>query len=287
MTSPAQKKDWSAAQYLKFGNERTRPVHDLLRRVTPHLSTPTPRIYDLGCGPGNSTQVLLDAFPGARATGIDSSADMLRQAREDARLTAAGAEFEAGDVGTWRAPAGQKVDLLFSNAVFHWLRSGARIPALAKLFKELQSGAVLAIQVPDNYDAPSHTLMRTTALLPGKPWSSHFVDAQVGNLEDQARPDLDPIERPEAFYDALAPLAASVDIWRTEYYHVLSDAGAIVEWVKGTGLQPYLQRMGDDEGAKTAFLSEYEERLKGEYKELVDGKVLLGYPRLFLVAVRK
>lgn len=279
MAAQSKKPDWSATQYLKFGNERTRAVHDLLAQARPHVQKDTPRIYDLGCGPGNSTSALLDAFPGARATGMDSSPDML--AKASAALPTA--EFVQGDLATFETPG---ADVLFSNAVFHWLRSPQRIPTLVRFFQGLRTGGVLAIQVPDNYHAPSHRLMRETASTAGAAWSSFFADSNIGDVSDARRPDLDPIEAPGEFYDSLSPFAQSVNVWRTEYYHVLADAGAIVEWVKGTGLQPYLHRIGD-EGAKKAFLEEYERRLAEAYPGLKDGKVLLGYPRLFVVAVRK
>ncbi|KAL5410331.1 hypothetical protein PMIN03_005511 [Paraphaeosphaeria minitans] len=279
MASQPKKPDWSATQYLKFGNERTRPAHDLISQVRAHVQTSTPRIYDLGCGPGNSTSALLAAFPGAQATGMDSSPDMLSKA--SAALP--DAHFVHGDLATFETPA---ADVLFSNAVFQWLRSPQRIPTLVRFLAGLKSGAVLAVQVPDNYAAPSHALMRDVASAPGAAWSAFFADCTVGEVGDARRPDLDPIEAPRTFYEALMPYARSVDIWRTEYQHVLEGAGAIVEWVKGTGLQPYLQRIGD-EGAKKAFLEEYERRLAEAYPVLKDGKVLLGYPRLFVLAVRK
>jgi trans-aconitate 2-methyltransferase len=277
------KKDWSAAQYLKFGNERTRPVYDLVSQVIPHMpTTSSPRIYDLGCGPGNSTKVLCDAFPGSRVTGMDSSPDMLRRANTEFSGTS-NVDFVSGDVSNFSVDP--DTNLIFSNAVFHWLRCPARIPALVRLFESLAPGGILAIQVPDNYHERSHTLMRTTASLPSQPWSASFSDTNIGDINDASRPDLDPIEPPADFYNALLPHAQSVNIWRTKYHHVLKDAGAIVEWVKGTGLQPYLNKIGDED-AKAAFLKEYERGLKEAYPELRDGKVLLGYPRLFVVAVR-
>ncbi|KAF2026100.1 S-adenosyl-L-methionine-dependent methyltransferase [Setomelanomma holmii] len=288
MTSTTKKeKDWSATQYLKFGNERTRAVYDLISQVAPHLAhKQTPRIYDLGCGPGNSTKVLLDAFPNARITGMDSSPDMLSKARST--FTDQGkVDFEQGDLSTFQVPEAERADLIFSNAVFHWLRSPTRIPVLAKLFiTALKSGGVMAIQVPDNYLEPSHSLMRETASLPEKSWSPAFSSTRIGDMADLDRPDLDPIEPPSRFYNALTPYSSSINIWRTAYQHVLKDAGAIVEWVKGTGLQPYLNRI-EDEGSKSEFLQEYERRLKGSYRELGDGNVLLGYPRLFVVVVKK
>jgi trans-aconitate 2-methyltransferase len=225
--------------------------------------------------------VLQDAFPGAEITGMDSSADMLTKAR----ASLPGVDFVSGDVSTYQPD--KEADLVFSNAVFHWLRHAQRIPTLAKLFTGLESGGVLAIQMPANYHEHSHIQMRVVASLPDRPWSRYFSQTRIGDLADTSRPDLDPVEDPGRYYDALSAHAASVDIWSTKYMHVLSDAGAIVEWVKGTGLQPYLNAMGEDEGAKEAFLGVYEECLREKYPVLVDGKVLLGYPRLFVVAVRK
>ncbi|KAF2465061.1 S-adenosyl-L-methionine-dependent methyltransferase [Lindgomyces ingoldianus] len=294
-TPSAKKQDWSASQYLKFHTERTRPVYDLISQIHPLITTPNPRIYDLGCGPGNSTKALIDAFPGARVTGMDSSQDML----EKARLSLPDVEFTQGDVGNFTPTGGDEeggkgVDVLFSNAVFHWLRSSVRLPTLTRLLQSLPKGGVLAFQVPDNYTQPSHALMRSTALLPGKPWSPYFQSANIGSLSSHTRPDLDPIESPSTIYNTLVPHASSVIIWRTEYLHVLDDAGKIVEWVKGTGLQPFLHRMpesGDSgdrgRGVREAFLKEYERRLEEVYTRLEDGRVLLGYPRLFVVAVRK
>lgn len=210
---------------------------------------------------------------------MDSSPDMLAKAR--AALPAA--TFVQADLASFEAPG---ADVLFSNAVFHWLRRRARLPALARFFDGLKPGGVLAFQMPDNYHEPSHALMRETALMRDAEWASFFADTRIGDSSDGERPDLDPLETPGEFYDAFAPGAQSVNVWRTEYQHVLKDARAIVEWVKGTGLQPYLQRIGD-EGAKKAFLEEYERRLAGAYPVMRDGKVLLVYPRLFVVAVRK
>jgi trans-aconitate 2-methyltransferase len=208
--SPPPKKDWSATQYLKYSNERTRAVHDLVAQITPLLppsTHPTPRIYDLGCGPGNSTKVLKDAFLGAKITGMDSSPDMLEKAT--AKFEGNGdVEFVKGDLG--RFGVGEGADLVFSNAVFHWLRSEERIPTLVRLLENLQPGGVVAIQVPDNYHEPSHRLMRETASMTSQPWSSYFADTRIGDLGDKERPDLDPIESPNTWYNALIPHASSV-----------------------------------------------------------------------------
>ncbi len=282
MSTPG-KKDWSATQYLKFGNERTRAVYDLITQIAPRLTTPNPRIYDLGCGPGNSTKVLLDAFPGAQITGMDSSPDMLSKASTSLPET----EFVQGDLSTFSPKPDEEVDLLYSNAVFHWLRSPSRIETLKRLFQTLRPGGILAIQVPDNYTEPSHALMRDVGGRTDAAWTPYFKDTRIGSLSDKERPDLDPIEPAREFYDALAPYAEAVDIWTTKYCHVLRDAPAIVEWVKGTGLRPFLQRMEGDEEAQRLFLNEYEKCLQDAYPALVDGKVMLAYPRLFVLAVKK
>ncbi|KAF2187120.1 S-adenosyl-L-methionine-dependent methyltransferase [Zopfia rhizophila CBS 207.26] len=279
-SEPAKKVDWSATQYLKFGNERTRAVYDLLSQVIPHIESPNPRVMDLGCGPGNSTKVLLEAFPNAQIIGMDSSPDMLQRAR----ATIPGIEFVQGDLYTFSPDPG--ADLLFSNAVYHWLRRDTRVPTIIRLLESQRSGGVFAFQVPDNYHQPSHFLMRETASLSGTPWSSSFSNTRIGDLEDKERPDLDPIEKPEEWYNALLPYCSSVNIWRTEYQHVLDSANGIVEWVRGTGLQPFINLLPDDK-IRDAFVAEYEKRLSDVYKPLANGKVMLAYPRLFVVAVRK
>jgi trans-aconitate 2-methyltransferase len=281
-----QSKDWSATQYLKFSNERTRPVHDLIAQVAPYLSSkPNPRIYDLGCGPGNSTSALLSAFPGARITGVDASADMLAKAR----ATLPEVPFIQADLSTFspgeaEGEGEERIDLLFSNAVFHWLRTPSRLQTLTTLFSRLPPGGILAFQMPDNYTQPSHAQMRRVAAQPSQPWSPFFSSTAIGELADKERPDLDPIEPLADYYNALSPLG-NVDMWHTTYAHVVSDAAAVVEWVKGSGLQPFLQRIGE-EGARGAFLREYEGSLKEGYPVMRDEKVILKYPRLFVVAVR-
>lgn len=273
--SPAQAApDWSAAQYLKFGSERTRAVRDLVANIP--LQSPR-RIIDLGCGPGNSTAVLAARYPGAELSGVDSSPDMLARAR----AALPGVEFARADLHTYRPPAGADApDLLFSNAVFHWLRRGDRLPAVLGLLRAQEAGGVFALQVPDNHGEPSHRAMREVAQLEG-PWREYFRA-----LPADRRPDLDPVETPAEWYDALAPLCAKVDVWHVIYQHVMDSPQGIVEWVKGTGLMPFLNVLPSQE-VKDAYLKAYEDRLGEVYPKLADGKVMLRYPRLFVVATRK
>ena len=260
----AQTKDWSAAQYLKFEEQRTRPARDLLSQVP--LSSPK-RIIDLGCGPGNSTAVVLNRYPSAHVTGMDSSADMIKTAK--AALPQV--DFALGDLSSYTP--GEPVDLLFSNAVFQWIAHADRIPIMKRLIESLQPGGVFAFQVPDNYLEPSHKSMRAVAQ--EGPWAETLAPL---------KPGLGPFHTPQQLYDELKPLCSSVDIWHTYYNHSLPGHEEIVEWVKGTGLRPFVDPLAADQ--KEGFLKAYLESIRKVYPSSVDGNVLLRYPRLFLVAVR-
>ena len=253
---------WSAAQYAKFEDERSRPAAELLARVP--LDQPR-RVVDIGCGPGNSTELLVARFPAAEVIGLDSSPEMLAAARK--RLPAS--SFVEADVAAWIPQP--RTDLLFSNAVFHWVTDHRAV--LARLLAALPSGGVLAIQVPDNLGEPTDAIVREMAAT--GPWKAKFVEP----IQREA------ISAPAEYYDLLRPLAARVDIWATVYSHVLSSPAAILEWVKGTGLRPYLARLDEDE--ERAWLAEYESRLAQAYPPRVDGCVLFRFPRLFMVAVRR
>lgn len=301
--APAKEGDWSAAQYLKFHSQRTRPVHDLVAQLpaSSTLTSPGARIVDLGCGPGNSTAVLRARFPDARISGVDSSPNMVARAR--AQPSTRDVDFHQADLLTWSPPPdsgghGQgrpvAVDLFFGNAVLHWLRRRDRIPTIVRLLRTQAPGGIFAFQAPDNANEPSHAAMREVALRPGQPWSAAFAAhpprrgfGETPEDGDPERPDLDPIESPEEVYNALIPHCASVDVWKTIYQHVLPGPRDIVEWVRGTGLMPYLNLIPEEGGARDAFLRAYEERLAELYPPLADGQVLLRYPRLFVVAVRK
>ncbi len=254
--------DWSARQYLKFEDERTRPPRDLLAQVP--LGRPR-RVVDLGCGPGNSTALLLERYPQAEVIGLDSSPDMLRQARE--RLPAC--QFVEADIATW-TPDGA-TDLLFANAALQWLPDHTAV--LRRLLEALPAGGVLAVQMPDNTREPALRLQREVA--EEGPW------ADDPEMRAAARPGL---PAPEIYYDLLRPLCARLDIWHSIYNHVMASPQAIVEWFKGSSLQPFLSPL--DAAAREKFLAAYAEKIERIYKPRCDGKVLLRFPRLFIVAVR-
>lgn len=254
--------DWNTSQYLKFEDQRTRSARDLLAAVPLQSAT---FVVDLGCGPGNSTELLAERFPGAELLGLDTSPAMLEAAR--ARLPAV--PFELADASTFTLP--KPADVIYANAVLQWVPDHATL--LPRLMSLLAPGGVLAVQMPDNLEEPSHVAMRETAM--SGPWADTLHDAT------RARTVL---PEPGAYYDMLKPHAAAVDLWHTIYNHPLDGIPAIVEWVKGTGLRPFIEPLEGDERAQ--FLEEYAARLSDSYLPRVDGKVLLAFPRFFIVAVK-
>jgi len=252
---------WNDTQYLEFGDERTRAAGELLSRVP--LST-VERVVDLGCGPGNSTALLRARWPEANLVGVDNSAEMLRRARADWPAI----EWIHADVAQWRPE--KPVDLVFANAVLHWLPDHATL--LAALFESVRPGGALAVQMPHNFQEPSHRLMRQ---IPG-PWSRRIERVSA----------LAPLSSPAFYYDLLAAQSSHIDIWETRYEHVMADGAAIVEWVRGAGLRPYLDALTDD-GERAAYLRAYAEAVDAAYPRRIDGKRLFSFPRLFIVAVRR
>lgn len=254
---------WSAKQYVAFEDERTRPARDLLAAIPPVEARSA---IDIGCGPGNSTELLVERFIGATVRGVDSSPDMIDAARK--RLP--NVQFDTVDIGTWNESG--PFDVIFANAVLQWLPDHATL--LPSLAARLTPGGSLAIQMPDNLNEPSHRLMREVAA--EGPWADKLASAAGQRTEMASASD---------YYSMLRPHCARVDVWRTTYHHPLAGgASGVVEWFKGSGLRPFLEPLDDAE--KAQYLKQYQAAIEQAYPALSDGSVLLPFPRLFIVATR-
>jgi trans-aconitate 2-methyltransferase len=255
---------WDPGQYLRFADERLRPGFDLLSRVD---ALPPGPIFELGCGTGVHTNAIAERWPDRAVTGIDASPEMLAQVTPGPPRV----RWLEADIRGWRpaAPAA----LIFTNATLQWLDDHAAL--FPHLLRQLVPGGILAVQMPRNFDAPSHVLMRETA---GEaPWA------------DRLAPLLrrDPVARPEIYYDLLVGLArGGLDLWETEYLHVLSGAeggeSPVLTWVRGTALRPLMAPLDATEQAE--FAARYDAKLKRAYLPRANGKLPLPYRRLFLVA---
>lgn len=252
---------WDPALYLRFEQYRTRPARELLERIDVEA---TRTVVDLGCGPGNSTTLLGARWPGAQVVGVDSDDAMLAEAR---RRHPHGT-WEKGDVATWEPPS--SVDVVFSNATLHWLPDHPRL--VRRLFAFVADGGVLAIGMPNNYAAPDHTLI--DRLLVERRWGT--LEARVERHQS--------VCAPEVYYDALAGVASWVDLWETQYHHVLDRAEDIVTWMSATGLRPTLEALGKDD--RDAFLAEYTSAIRAAFPRRADGRVLFPFRRIFFVAKR-
>lgn len=260
---------WDAALYDRYADHRGRPFHELICRATVRLGEhPPSRIVDLGCGSGGLTATLAQRWPDARITGVDSSADMLDAAHEHAvpgRL-----EFVHGDIASWR-PA-EPVDLLVSNAAFQWVPGHLRL--IRALADHLAPGGVLAFQVPDNYDQPSHVLLLEQRL-------SDRWRHQVGHDADRSNA----VERPERYLEALGDAGLDPDVWQTEYLQVLTGPDPVLEWIKGTALRPVLSALTDP-ADRQAFLDELAPKLRAAYPTNPHGQTVLPFRRAFAVGAR-
>jgi trans-aconitate 2-methyltransferase len=253
---------WNATHYLKYADERTRPSIDLAARI--NLDAPH-SIVDLGCGPGNSTQVLRNRWPMAKLLGVDTSPEMI----EAARTRYPDHEWLIADASSWTTP--EPLDLVYSNAALQWIPDHRSL--MRRLFSMVASGGTLAFQIPSGTFATVRTLIHDISRMPA--WSEQM---------DAARQALT-MESPEFYYDALCDVASSLDIWETEYYHVLASKAAIVDWISSTGLRPFLAAL-DTDAERSEFVAELQNRVDAAYEAQIDGKVLFSFRRTFVIAYR-
>ncbi|MGH3745381.1 MAG: trans-aconitate 2-methyltransferase [Mycobacteriales bacterium] len=247
---------WDPQQYGRYADERGRPFFDLVRRIG---ATAPQSVLDVGCGSGELTATLRARWPGATVRGVDSSTEMIGAGR-----TAAGVELtvrRAQDVSA----AG--VDVLVSNAALQWVPE--HLDLLPRWARELEPGGWLAFQVPANFDAPSHRLMREVAATP------RWRERLDGVLRAA------PVEPPATYLDLLTGAGMSVDAWQTDYLHVLPGDDPVLAWVRGTGLRPVLGAL--DDAAAAEFEAEYAELLRQAYPRRAYGTVF-SFRRTFVVA---
>ena len=213
---------WDPKQYHKFQAERSAPFFDLLALVE---KRPNLKVVDLGCGTGELTHQLAGALPNSTVTGIDSSSQMLEKA---APFASPGLHFEQGDqsqlTGEW--------DLIFSNAALQWSEKHAEL--IPHLYRRLSPGGQIAVQVPSNHNHISHQIYRETA--GDEPFKSILKGFQryapVLSIDDYAR----------LLFECGAE---DIIVFEKIYPHILEDSDEVVEWISGTALVPYFERLGD------------------------------------------
>ena len=249
---------WNPQQYLLFAGHRLRPALDLLGRIG--AESPG-TVVDLGCGAGNVTRLLRERWPAARVVGYDNSPEMLERAATDTSV-----EWRLADLDGWTPEA--PVDVVFSNAALHWLGDHPRL--FGRLADAVAPGGWLAVQMPNNWRAPSH--VSAVATVRAGPWRDRLAGLLV----------TDPLLPSEGYYDLLAPRAKHLDMWETEYLQVLEGENPVVEWTKGTILAPLLTAL--DPAERAAFEADYARRVRQAYPPRPDGRTLFPFRRLFIVA---
>lgn len=252
--------DWNAAQYLKFKAQRTQPAIDLARRID---CDEVRKVLDVGCGPGNSTTILAERFPGAAVCGIDASEEMI----EAAQKAQPALEFRRCDASRELATLPGPYDVVFSNACLQWIPDHERL--LADLLALVRPGGVLAFQIPMQYEEPIHRII--SAMIRSDRWQG-----VLGHLEIFHH-----LSR-NGYVEVLTALAADFDVWETTYYHILASHKDIIEWYRGTGLRPYLAALSESDRA--AFTKAVFHEVIRHYPPLRDGRILFRFPRFFATA---
>ena len=251
---------WDPELYLKFDKYRRQPAIDLLARI--ELTAPV-RVFVLGCGPGNVTTLLASRWPSAKVTGLDSSQEMLAEARvRDPSIN-----WLQQDISAF---ASKDVDLIFSNAAFNWVPDHEQI--IPRLVASLSEGGVLAMQMPRNYAQPSHTeILECIAEQSSRDCLSALVS-------------YDHVQPPAFYYDVLAPIVRDVEIWEINYTHILSGDDPVLAWFMATAMRPMLDMLKGAE--RSEFLEDMRTRYIAAYPPRSDGNTLFELQRLFLMARR-
>lgn len=251
---------WNSKQYLKFKTERTQPAIDLANRI----NMPDPKkILDIGCGPGNSTEVLYNKYPDAYILGVDKSKEMIKTAKTKYPKL----DFKICDVSKDLSELDSDFDIIFSNACIQWVPDHEHL--LRSMLNLLNENGVLAVQIPMNFLEPIHTTIEE--ITSSEKWKKFFIEPRIFYTLSQSE-----------YYDLLSEISDEFFIWETVYYHVMKSHNDILEWYRGTGLQPCLSVLPDAE--KAEFESELMEALVQRYPKQRNGDIIFRFPRFFIIA---
>lgn len=254
--------EWNSEQYLKFVKQRTQPAIDLANKI--NLDNPA-EIIDIGCGPGNSTNVLAKRFPKAHVIGADNSQNMIDKAKNDypdLDFILFNAADESYDIA-------KKFDVVFSNACIQWIPEHKRL--LNNMMDILNEGGILAIQTPMNYNEPIHKIIGEISA--NEKWKSKFSNPRIFyNLKQ------------EEYFDILSEISSDFEIWETIYCHRMPSHNSIMEWYKGTGLRPYLNVLNENDAAE--FEKDIYNELVKFYPIQKNGEIIFRFPRFFFTAVK-
>ncbi len=253
--------DWNPNLYLKFEKERTQPVKDLISRIEKDRPA---RIIDIGCGPGNSTRELKNKWSKAEIIGLDCSSNMINKAKEhlpELKWVISDASADLSHLG--------KFDIVFSNAAIQWIPDHEQL--IPKLFSMLNETGILAIQIPNVTDMGINKALEKT--LEDKKWNTYFNSTQSEVFYNS----------PQFYYDILGKLTSEIDLWETNYYHVMGNHYSIIDWYKSTGMRPYLDKL-PNEVLRCEFINDILKFTEKEYNYQIDGNVLFRFRRIFFIA---
>ena len=246
---------WNPDLYQKFQAQRSAPFYDLLALVDVRTDL---KVIDLGCGPGNLTQELAEKLPNSHVTGLDSSPQMLEKA---ASLSTPNLVFEQGDQSTLTG----KWDLIFSNAALQWSENHTEL--MPFLFDKLKPGGQIAVQIPSNHNHISHQIYRETA------------EEDMFKFVLQGFQRISPVLSIDNYARILFNCGAEeINVFEKIYPHVLENADAVVEWISGTALVPYFERIGEH---KEAFVEAIREKMRAA---MPDSPVFYPFRRILFSA---
>lgn len=271
--------DWNSNQYLKFKNQRTAPAQDLANRVKRRNPK---KILDVGCGPGNSSSILRKIFPLSDITGVDNSENMIQKAKKncpDIKFQLCDVSSEIVGNFTDDAVDGlqggpsvltkEKYDLVFSNACLQWIPNHKAL--IPKLFELLKDNGTLAVQIPMNEKEPLYEI--ADSIVKESKWGFNYEEIPANKTLS-----------PEEYFDILSDVSKTFDVWETTYYHDMESIEAMVEWIKGTRLRPYLDLLNKETAKKLE--KEIKNRAEKVYKKKKNGEIIFKFRRFFFTAVK-